>query len=230
MASTRAMTSRPLDGLGFIEKAMRLNPNYPAHYALALGMAHFTMDDTGKAAEVMEEGLERNPGAIELAPPLAAMYGRLGLRQKARATLLLWKPTADERTIRNAPINYNLPYGWSPSIQSPVWQLKDGLYVAALPMEVTIPGLIESLKSDDFFERRSAIKTLGHFRVLAEAAVPALIEMLADEEEALRSEAVLTLAKIGPGARTAIPAVKALLDQNRISGEAKAVAVDFIGE
>jgi HEAT repeat protein len=107
--------------------------------------------------------------------------------------------------------------------------LNDGLNVAALPLDVTVPDLLVTLKEGEFLARLQAAWTLGRFGPLAEDAVPALIEALADEEEAIRERAVLTLGKIGPGARAAIPALTALKDQSVIGEYAKGALKEITG-
>ncbi len=99
-----------------------------------------------------------------------------------------------------------------------------------LPLDVTVPDLVVTLKEGDFFARLQAAKTLGHFGPLAEDAVPALIEALADENEAMRKEAVLTLGKIGPSARAAIPTLTALKDTRFVGFHAKKALQNIAGE
>ncbi len=71
-------TGRPEAGLEFVETALRLSPSHPNHYVLAHAMAYFSMNDMEQSAIVLAAALERDPGAVELAPLLAASYARLG--------------------------------------------------------------------------------------------------------------------------------------------------------
>jgi TolB-like protein len=229
MAWTMITTGKPQPGLEFVETAIRLNPSYPAHYVLARGMALFAMGELERAAVVFEKAIERDPGATELAPPLAATYARLGRREDARESLLLWKPGANQAELNKAPVIYHIPFPWSPDDREVKDRLIDGLNVAALPLDVTVPALMVTLKEGEFFARLHAARTLGFFGPLAEDAVPALIEALADEEEAMRKQAVLTLEKIGPGARAAIPALTALQDQTIIGEYAKGALKEITG-
>jgi thioredoxin-like negative regulator of GroEL len=192
-------------------------------------MALFAMDELKRAAAVFEKALERDPGTTELAPPLAATYARLGRRQDAREALLLWKPGANQAELNKAPVIYHIPFPWSPDDREVKDRLIDGLTFAALPLDVTVPALMVTLKEGEFFARLHAARTLGFFGPLAEDAVPALIEALADEEEAMRKQAVLTLEKIGPGARAAIPALTALQDQTIIGEYAKGALKEITG-
>ncbi len=230
MAWTMITTGKPQPGLEFVETAMRLNPSYPAHYVLARGMALFAMDELERAAAVFEEALERDPSATELAPPLAATYVRLGRREDARESLLLWRPGANQFELSRVPFKYHIPFPWSPDDREVVDRLIDGLKVAALPLDVTVPDLVVTLKEGDFFVRLQAAKTLGHFGPFAEDAVPVLIEALADEEEAMQREAVETLGKIGPAAKGAIPALEALKDARFVGFHAKKALQKIAGE
>ena len=127
-----------------------------------------------KAAEVMAEGLEINRGAIELAAPLAAMYGRIGNRKKARELILLWKPTVNEKSIKALPSSYTLPYKWSSDQRQYQIRLLDGLFVATLPFDITVPVLLAKLEREkNFFRRLAIIRTIGYFGPLAIEAVPA---------------------------------------------------------
>ena len=216
MAWIMITTGKPQPGLEFVDMAMRLNPSYPAHYVLARGMALFVMDELERTAAVFEEALTRDSGATELAPPLAATYARLGQREDARESLLLWKPGANQRELNKAFLTYHFPFPWAPDAGGLKDRLIDGIYVAALPLGVTVPDLIVTLKEGEFFARLGAAKTLGRFGPRAEDAVPALITALADEEEAIRKEAIITLRKIGSGAKAAIPVLTAMQHESLI--------------
>ncbi|MCH7889066.1 MAG: tetratricopeptide repeat protein [Proteobacteria bacterium] len=187
-------TGRPEAGLEFVETALRLNPNRPNHYVLAHAMAYFTMNDMEQAASVLAAALERDPGAVELAPMLAASYARLGQRDEARAALQLWKPDASQSELRELVISYHFPYRWSGAREVPE-RLDGGLEIAALPSDVTVASLLLTLRrAKDPFERRSAVWTLGQFGPAAKAAVPAIQELLDDTK--LKFVAEFALKKI----------------------------------
>ncbi|MEK6248473.1 MAG: adenylate/guanylate cyclase domain-containing protein, partial [Planctomycetales bacterium] len=70
-------TGKPEAGLEFVKTALRLSPSHPNYYALAYAMAYFTMNDLEQAAKILVEALDGNPGAVDLAPLLAASYAHL---------------------------------------------------------------------------------------------------------------------------------------------------------
>ncbi len=160
---------------------------------------------------------------------MAATYARLGRRQDAREALLLWKPEANQAELNNVSNIYHIPFPWSPEHREAMDRLIDGLDVAALPLDVTVPDLMVTLKEGKIIARLHAARTLGRFGPFAEDAVPTLIEALADEKEAMRKQAVLALGKIGPGARAAIPALTALKDQSIIGEYAKGALKEITG-
>jgi tetratricopeptide (TPR) repeat protein len=78
---------RPKEALGFVEKAMRLDPHYPAYYLFVLGLAHFVLDQYEEAATLFERALKLNPENYVPLIPLSAASARLGRKQEAAATI-----------------------------------------------------------------------------------------------------------------------------------------------
>ena len=228
MAWAMITTGNPGPGLELVERAMRLNPTYPNYYVLAQGMAYFAMDDLEKAAEVLAKALERDRGATELAPALAATYAHLGRREEAWAALALWKPGASPAELRSI-YGYHFPYKWSEDREI-LDRLRDGMHIASLPLETTISGLAEELKREKMRDRIRAAISLGRFGPLAAEAVPALIDALADEEKFVRKEAAIALGKIGPAAAAAIPALTALQDTPAVGFHAKKALKKIAGK
>ena len=213
MAWVMVATGRPQAALGFIQTAMRLNPSYPGHYALARGMALFATGALEETAGVLEEAMKRSPDATELAPPLAATYAHLGRRREARELLLRWQPGASQAELANIPFAYPFVYQWSsPDTQEAAGRLVDGMMVAALPLDVTIVELAGALGQGGVFQRAHTARTLGRFGPLAAEAVPALVAVLEDESPVVRGAAIIALGKIGPQAKAAIPALTAIQD------------------
>jgi TolB-like protein/class 3 adenylate cyclase/thioredoxin-like negative regulator of GroEL len=206
-------TGRPEAGLEFVETALRLSPSHPNHYILAQALAFFAMNDMARAAEALDTALERDPSAVDLAPLLAASYAHLGRREDARAALLKWRPEASQSQLEQIVFTYHFPYKWARSERATRDRLKDGLYIASLPPELTVETLAEQLLSDNGFARRSAARDLGRLGPAAAAAVPALIEALDDDLPIVRNDALISLGKIGPAAKAAIPILTAMLDE-----------------
>jgi TolB-like protein/Flp pilus assembly protein TadD len=210
MALALITTGRPEAGLKFIETALRLNPSHPAYYVLAHGMAYFALDDLERTTSVLSEALDRNPDTVELAPLLAATYAHLGRRSDARAALLQWQPNVSQFQLQGLARGYHVPYGWARDERATEDRLVDGLYVASLPLDITVATLVDFLQQEDITERRIAIRDLGRFGRTAADAVPALIDVLADENPWVQSDAIRSLGKIGPAAADAIPALIAI--------------------
>ncbi len=125
---------------------------------------------------------------------LAASYARLGQREEAREALQLWKPYASQAELQELVFSYHFPYKWSRTSEIPA-RLAGGLEVAALPNDVTVESLLLTLRqTDNAFERRSAVWTLGQFGPAAKSAVPAIQELLDDPK--LKFVAELALKKI----------------------------------
>jgi Flp pilus assembly protein TadD len=210
MALAMITTGRPEAGLEFVETALRLNPSHPSHYVLAHGMAYFSMDDLEQAAAVLAEALERDPDAVELAPLLAATYAQLGRREEARAALLQYRPGTSQSELINIGYAYHFPYAWAAGNRGVKNRINNGLYIAGLSLETTVPSLTDTLRQGNTLERQHAIQALKRFGPNAAAAVPALIETLGDDVRGIRKDAVIALGMIGPAAEAAIPALTAI--------------------
>ena len=214
MALALITTGRPEAGVEFVETALRLNPSHPTYYVLAHGMAYFALNDLERAADILSEALKRNPDAVELAPLLAASYARLGRRDDARAALLRWQPKISPSELQDLVQTYHAPYGWTEEQRAVQDRVLDGLYVASLPLDVTVETLASALEQDSVAMRRNAIRDLARFGPTAAAAVPALVKALTDKNRFVQIDAVRALGKIGPGAAEAIPALTAMQDND----------------
>jgi len=217
MAWVLICLGEPTEALNFLATAMRLNPNYPAYYPGVRGLALFAKGDVKQAAEVLEEGVRRNPHAAALFPPLSSYLAQLGRREEARQMLQKYRPGIDQRGLdhfADAALAWGLPF-WDeqPRLRE---RYVDGLRVAALPLDTTVASLVVELEGSDTFRRMFAAKRLGWFGPAAAQAVPALIEAL--KNEYVRREAVQSLGKIGPDAKAAIPALMAMQDEDPIIG------------
>ena len=61
MGGALIYTGRPGEAKTFVEKAMRINPNYPAMYLFWLGVAQFCEEQMKEAATTFERTRKRNP-------------------------------------------------------------------------------------------------------------------------------------------------------------------------
>ncbi|MFX1555589.1 MAG: tetratricopeptide repeat protein [Promethearchaeota archaeon] len=87
MAWALIYAGRPKEALDFVQKAMRLDPHYPAVYLLDLGLANFHMEQFEEAATFFERAFKRNPENYWSLMLLAAAYGHLGRKQEATAAI-----------------------------------------------------------------------------------------------------------------------------------------------
>jgi adenylate cyclase len=80
---------RPDEGVGLIEKAIRLSPRDPAMHELLfdLGLAHFLAERYEEAIGWEKKSLQSRPHQPGAYRVLAASYGHLGRTEEARAAL-----------------------------------------------------------------------------------------------------------------------------------------------
>jgi adenylate cyclase len=76
---------KPEEAIGFIEKAMRLNPLYPFNYSFYLGHAHFLLGQHEEAIALMNRALTRAGSFLPLRLHLAVLYQKLGQQEQAKA-------------------------------------------------------------------------------------------------------------------------------------------------
>ena len=78
--------------------------------------------------------------------------------------------------------------------------------------KAAIPALVESMKDENDWVRRTAAQIVGAMRTVggaADSAIPAVLELLKDEDATIRKNAIVALWLLGPQAK---PAVAALLE------------------
>ena len=78
---------RAEDAVPLFERAMRLDPYYPARYLYALGLARFGMGQLADAAALMERAYERNPEWKAPQLYLAVFYALMDRNAEAQAAL-----------------------------------------------------------------------------------------------------------------------------------------------
>ena len=126
--------------------------------------------------------------------------------------LLKWKPGASQEELNDIVLHYPYTYRWSSDGQKALDRLDDGMIIAALPLDITIPELAGALGQGGAFERARTARTLARFGPQAADAVSALVRALGDPSPVVRGAAITALGKIGPKAKAAIPALKAIHD------------------
>ena len=85
MGETLILVGRSSEAVGFIEKAMELNPNYPPFYLHLLGLAHFCLEQYDQALVFLKTYNQRDPKENKWL--LAATYAHLGRNQEASEVL-----------------------------------------------------------------------------------------------------------------------------------------------
>jgi adenylate cyclase len=80
--------SRPEQAMVPVERAMRLNPRYPATYLYTLGHVHFLMRRYDDALTALKRLVNRNPDWLPGHAFLSATYAELGRLDEARAEVL----------------------------------------------------------------------------------------------------------------------------------------------
>ncbi len=83
LAEALAFAGRPAEALDSIERAMRLNPHYPASYAYLRGLALFGQKRLDESAVALERALEINRDDYWSQRLLLAVYGLAGRRGDA---------------------------------------------------------------------------------------------------------------------------------------------------
>ncbi len=87
MAYALTYAGNPKEALNFVDKAIRLDPHYPAYYLFVLGLAHFVMEQFENAVTLFERALKINPENYVPLIPLAAAQAHLDQTEKAAATI-----------------------------------------------------------------------------------------------------------------------------------------------
>ena len=77
-------SGRPEEAIGWVSKAMRLNPSYPSWYPLVLGCSYYVAKRYEEAVVPLTDSINRNPKALVTHSFLAASYGQLGREEEAR--------------------------------------------------------------------------------------------------------------------------------------------------
>jgi adenylate cyclase len=108
-------TGNPEEGIVFIKKAMRLNPNYPYYYLFYLGHSYYLMGNNDEAIQLMNRVVTRAPYFLPVRRHLAVLFQEIGMKKEARAQVkevLRIFPAASIEDERQ-----RCYYMWTPALQ-----------------------------------------------------------------------------------------------------------------
>jgi tetratricopeptide (TPR) repeat protein len=137
LARAMVFSGSPADARRSIDKAMQLNPGFPASYLFTLGLVHFNTGHYGKAAAVLEQAVHGNPNNHLIYVPLIAAYGHLGKTQQITTSLEQVNRLRRESQLPLLNVSTIItpyPYNTWPFQNTPdVARLQEGLLAAGLP-------------------------------------------------------------------------------------------------
>jgi tetratricopeptide (TPR) repeat protein len=85
LAEVLNLTGRPDEAIGFVKKAMRLDPNYPPWMVFHLAQSYYELRRYDEAIAALQDALHRNPNFLPTRRLLAVVYAELGRDKEARA-------------------------------------------------------------------------------------------------------------------------------------------------
>jgi len=135
LAGALSLAGRANEALGWVERAMRLNPHYPSYYLYQLGLVYFGMEQFYKAANSLEQATALNPDDRWSYRLLLATYGLLGRGEDATKALKAIKER-DKRGLMNNfdPLTIRASAFWLPFKKpADAERLAQGLRNAGIP-------------------------------------------------------------------------------------------------
>jgi len=135
LAGALSLAGRADEALGWVERAMRLNPHYPSYYLYQLGLARFGMEQFDKAAISLEKATALNPDDRWSYRLLLATYGLLGRSDDATRAMQAIKEK-DKRGWQNSfdPLTIRASVFWLPFKEpADAERLAQGLRDAGIP-------------------------------------------------------------------------------------------------
>ena len=131
MSALLVNLGRAAEGLEYIKKAMRLDPQ--TDYLWRLGYAQFHLERYDEAAATMFRATKRNPDNDWNYLLLAAAYGHLGREQEARQAVATFNNMRFDTTGKKPRFTLdNLKY-WSIKNEAGLKRLRDGMRKAGVP-------------------------------------------------------------------------------------------------
>jgi len=92
---------RPQEAVGLVEKALRLDPHYPASYLFALGQAYYLTGRHEEAIATLKRLLTRNPNHPRAHFFLAMVYSEVGRKEEARTEIAACGPAYSLERVRD---------------------------------------------------------------------------------------------------------------------------------
>lgn len=135
LAGALSLAGRADEALGWVERAMRLNPHYPSYYLYQLGLVYFGMEQLDEAAISLEQATALNPDDRWSYRLLLATYGLLGRSEDATKALKAIK-ARDRRGLMNNldPLTIRTSAFWLPFKEpADAQRLAQGLRSAGIP-------------------------------------------------------------------------------------------------
>jgi tetratricopeptide (TPR) repeat protein/rhodanese-related sulfurtransferase len=126
---------RAAEGLNFIEKAMRLDPQ--SDYLYRLGYAQFHLERYDEAAATFLRATKRNPDDEWSYFFLAAAYGHLGREQEAKPAIATFNNLYHDPTDKQLPFTLADLDTWTNKNEAVMGRLREGLRKVGVPAGTT---------------------------------------------------------------------------------------------
>jgi len=130
LAGALNLAGQPREALSMIERAIRLNPHYPASYLYEIGLARFGINDFERAANSLEKAIAINPDDRWSSRLLIATLGHLGRKHDATQVI----DNAEISIFGMDPLSVRSIVFWYPfKKRSDTKRLAEGLRKAGIP-------------------------------------------------------------------------------------------------
>ena len=96
-----SFSDRPVEGLRFIKKAIRLNPFPPGYYLENLGFAYAVAEQYEEAIEAYKKSIKREPNNFFSYVGLTATYSLMGHEKEAHEAALELLKIDPEFSLKN---------------------------------------------------------------------------------------------------------------------------------